>query len=54
METKRVGHMVWRFVVQLNPDKDGDLIDYLQVQPNKADAVRRALRLLMAKEEQGE
>lgn len=37
-----------RYTLQLNSETDSDVIEYLNSQPNKADAIKRALRAFCA------
>jgi len=40
----------YRFTLQLNSERDKELIAWLEAQPNKTDCIRRALRKLMEEE----
>lgn len=40
-----------RLIFRINPHTDGDIIRYLEKQPNRSDAIRQAIRAAIAKEE---
>lgn len=40
-----------RLIFRINPHTDGDIIAYLQKQPNRSDAIRQAIRLAMERED---
>ena len=39
-----------RLIFRINPHTDGDIIAYLEKQPNRSDAIRQAIRLAMERE----
>jgi hypothetical protein len=39
-----LSRMYWRYNLTLNPEKDADVIRYLESVENKADAIRQAIR----------
>lgn len=40
-----------RLIFRINPHTDGDIIAYLEKQPNRSDVIRQAIRAAIAKEE---